>query len=207
MCPNQLESTQDRILDAAEELFVEMGYAATSLRAIAQLADVNIAATNYHFGSKEGLLAAVINRHVEPVNSERLIRLSRLEDSKCSLTLRSLLEAFFYPLADTLPNSKLPAVMGRMLSEPESLTRPIMAEQFGEVSKRFQTALERVVPGLAKDELNWRFHLMIGSMIHLLKFPNPVMNEQPPVAFKDAIEHLITFATAGLGQEQEFLND
>ena len=53
-------STRDRILDAAEELFVEMGYAATSLRAIAQLADVNLAATNYHFGSKEGLLAAIV---------------------------------------------------------------------------------------------------------------------------------------------------
>ena len=58
--------TQDRILDAAEQLFVERGYSATSLRAIANEAEVNLAATNYHFGTKEGLLAAVIHRHMHP---------------------------------------------------------------------------------------------------------------------------------------------
>ncbi|MBT5685956.1 MAG: TetR/AcrR family transcriptional regulator, partial [Gammaproteobacteria bacterium] len=51
-------NTQTKILDAAEYLFVEQGYAATSLRAIASAAGVNLAATHYYFGSKKGLFGS-----------------------------------------------------------------------------------------------------------------------------------------------------
>ena len=65
------EETRTRILDAAEELFVEMGFAAASLRAIASRAGVNLAAAHYHFGSKEGLLGATVHRRVAPINEAR----------------------------------------------------------------------------------------------------------------------------------------
>ena len=195
--------TQDRILDAAEQLFVERGYSATSLRAIANEAEVNLAATNYHFGTKEGLLAAVIHRHMHPVNEERIKRLSTLEESGHLPTLRSTLEALFYPLVDNLPNERLPAVMGRILSEPESLTRPIITEAVAEVAIRFQTALSRALPKLSPEELAWRFHLMTGSMIHLLKFPTPIVSNGGDKHFRDAIEHLIDYSIAGLSQGTE----
>ena len=66
---NASQDTRERILDAAEALIIERGFAATSLRAIADRARVNLAATNYHFGSKMGLLAAVFHRIVEPINA------------------------------------------------------------------------------------------------------------------------------------------
>ena len=195
--------TQVRILDAAEQLFVERGYSATSLRAIANEAEVNLAATNYHFGTKEGLLAAVIHRHMHPVNEERIKRLSALEESGGLPTLRNTLEALFYPLVDNLPNERLPAVMGRILSEPESLSRPIITEEFAEVGVRFQTALSRALPVLSSEELAWRFHLMTGSMIHLLKFPTPIVPEGSDKQFRQAIEHLIDYSIAGLSHGTE----
>ena len=54
--------TKSRILDAAEELFMEHGFEATSLRLITTAANVNLAAVNYHFGSKEELFQAVLTR-------------------------------------------------------------------------------------------------------------------------------------------------
>ena len=200
-------NTQDKILDAAEDLFVEHGFAATSLRAIATRAAVNLAATNYHFGSKEGLLAAVIHRHIRPVNEERIRRLNALEDSERSLTPRLILEALFFPLVETLPHERLPAIMGRMFSEPESLTRTIMAEEFAEVSIRFQSALAGVLPDLTQNELDWRFHLMIGSMIHLLKFPTPIVSAGNHVPFRQAIDHLITYSIAGFSSNTEITHD
>jgi len=60
--------TKTRILDAAEKLFGKNGFDATSLRDITTEADVNLAAVNYHFQSKDSLIDAVIARRIEPLN-------------------------------------------------------------------------------------------------------------------------------------------
>ncbi len=64
--------TKQRILDTAERLFADRGFAGTSLRAITREADVNQAAVHYHYGSKDELLKAVLNRLIVPMNEERL---------------------------------------------------------------------------------------------------------------------------------------
>ena len=66
--------TVERILDAAEQLFAEKGFAETSLRLITSKAGVNLAAVNYHFGSKEELFEAVLTRRLDPMNQQRLAR-------------------------------------------------------------------------------------------------------------------------------------
>ena len=58
--------TVERILDAAEQLFAEKGFAETSLRLITSKASVNLAAVNYHFGSKKALIQAVFSRFLGP---------------------------------------------------------------------------------------------------------------------------------------------
>ena len=58
-------STKDRILSAAEALFAEFGFVGTSLRQVTSRADVNLAAVNYHFGSKDNLVAEVFRRRMD----------------------------------------------------------------------------------------------------------------------------------------------
>src|SRR5882724_9695348 len=72
-------ATQGKILDAAEALFMEHGFEATSLRAITTAASVNLAAVNYHFGSKEELFQAVLTRRLDPMNQARVALLDRFE--------------------------------------------------------------------------------------------------------------------------------
>lgn len=62
--PTETVDTKSRILDTAEELFMEHGFEATSLRLITTAAGVNLAAVNYHFGSKEELFQAVLTRRL-----------------------------------------------------------------------------------------------------------------------------------------------
>ena len=71
--------TKDKILDAAEALFMEHGFEATSLRSITAAAGVNLAAVNYHFGTKEELFQAVLTRRLDPMNQKRVDLLTRLE--------------------------------------------------------------------------------------------------------------------------------
>src|SRR3977135_3171599 len=72
-------ATKDRIRDAAESLFIEHGFEATSLRSLTSAASVNLAAVNYHFGSKEELFQAVLTRRLDAMNQERIDLLSKLE--------------------------------------------------------------------------------------------------------------------------------
>ena len=192
--------TQEKILDAAECLFVEHGFAATSMRAIANTAGVNLAATNYHFGSKQGLLASVLHRCIAPINQQRLLLLEGLMESERILTTRLILEAFFSPVRDAVGSGQIPALMGRMYAEPKSLTKPILEREFGEVAWRYQQALASVLPAVPADELRWRFHFMIGSMIHLLQFHAPLGSESSEETFIFGLERLIEFSEAGLAQ-------
>ncbi len=196
--------TQEKILDAAECLFVEHGYAATSLRAIATMAGVNLAATNYHFGSKKGLFASVFHRRIQPVNEQRLLLLKQLKESERPLTVRALLECFFAPLAETVNrNNQVPALIGRIYAEPESLTKPILEQEFGETAARYQLAIAEVFPDMPADELTWRFHFMIGSMIHLLRFNVPLGAESTRFTLISGIDRMIDYAEAGLTQSNE----
>ena len=196
--------TSEKILDAAEALFIEHGFAATSVRAIAARAGVNLAATNYHFGSKKRLFAAVFHRRVQPINQSRLRRLATLEEevriSKRQLTLRSILEAFLEPLKEAIANPCAPALIGRMYGEPESLTRPILEEEFQEVAIKYMDALASVMPQIPRDDLRWRFHFLIGSMIHLLQMHAPLGSESTPETFTSGLPRLIDFVQSGLMQ-------
>src|SRR5437762_5155319 len=74
------QDTKSRILDVAEHLFMEHGFEATSLRSLTSSAGVNLAAVNYHFGSKEELFQAVLTRRLDPMNQERIELLKKLEN-------------------------------------------------------------------------------------------------------------------------------
>src|SRR6185369_727122 len=91
--------TKTRILDAAERLFVEHGFEATSLRSLTSAAGVNLAAVNYHFGSKEELFQAVLTRRLDPMNQERIDLLERMEREAGTrpLTCAKILFAMLVP--------------------------------------------------------------------------------------------------------------
>src|SRR5208337_1730678 len=92
-------ATKDRILDAAEELFMEHGFEATSLRQITATACVNLAAVNYHFGCKEDLFEAVLTRRLDPMNQERVALLTHFEHASAPrpLSCEKILAAMFIP--------------------------------------------------------------------------------------------------------------
>lgn len=191
-----------KILDAAEQLFIERGFAATSMRAIATTAGVNLAAANYHFGSKKDLLAAVFQRRIEPINAERLKRLKNLKESEHPLTLRSVLATFLEPVIEAVNAEAGPAVMARLFGEPQSITQPVLEGAFSEVATAYRETLAELLPKISEEELHWRFHFTIGSMVHLLQFQAPLLREPSPELFNQGMQRLIDFVAAGLEQKQ-----
>ena len=85
--------TKERLLVVAGELFADRGFDSVSLRMITDRANVNLASVNYHFGSKEELIGAVVDDIVRPVNERRLSLLS-LIDYTTQDPIRKIIHAF-----------------------------------------------------------------------------------------------------------------
>src|SRR5918911_3680849 len=100
--------TRTRILDAAEELFMQHGFEATSMRQLTAKAGVNLAAVNYHFGSKDALIEAVFRRRLDPMNAARIAELEKLEaDSVArSPSPEAIIRAFLVPSLRLIEDAK-----------------------------------------------------------------------------------------------------
>jgi AcrR family transcriptional regulator len=165
-------STVERILAAAAPLFAENGFEATGVRAIAAAAGVNIAAVNYHFGSKDALVAAVVDRHMRLVNERRLAALDEaLASAKKHPTVEAVMAAFIGPsvrfITDGDPANLLlmRLIVNRAKDDPENtgrLIRDAMAPTLG----RFAAALALSSPKARKDALHEGLHLAVGAFLH-----------------------------------------
>jgi AcrR family transcriptional regulator len=167
--------TKARILDAAEALFMEHGFEATSLRAITAAAAVNLAAVNYHFGSKEELFQAVLTRRLDPMNQERVDLLTRLEHeaAPAPLPCDRILSAMFVPALKLARDPERGGkdflrLLGRAYADPAPFIRKFLAGQYAVMIARFKAAFARALPDLPKKELSWRLHFIMGALSYTL---------------------------------------
>ncbi len=199
--------TKERILDAAERLFADEGFAATSLRQITAEAGVNLAAVNYHFGSKESLLTAVFERRVVPINKDRLRRLDELETREADGTpieLEQVVRAFIVPAFRAAEQfgaqgAKFMQLVGRMHSETNEQLRGTFLKLFQPVALRFLPVFRQLMPDLAEEEVLWRLHFVIGSLAHTLvctQLEEPLMGKL--VRGEHLAESLVQFSAAGM---------
>lgn len=167
--------TRLRILDAAETLFTEHGFEATTLRQITGAAEVNLAAVNYHFGSKEELIREVFRRRLTWLNQQRLQQLDRLEADAAGQPLKpsQILEVFFgvalRMAADTKGGGRtFMRLLGRTYTKPSEFVRGFLAEEYAAVTARFKAALIKALPGVPGEEILWRFHFMLGAVSYAI---------------------------------------
>jgi len=173
--PSPRPDTRDALLDAAERLFAERGLRSASLRAITGEAGANLAAVNYHFGSKQGLVQAVFARRLEPLNRERLDRLAACEAAPGGPTVDCVVRAFAAPVLHMLRDPRaggaaFARLVARSFSEPSDETRRMLQTAFREVVDRFSAALAAALPDLPRETVFWRIHFMAGAMAHTAAF-------------------------------------
>lgn len=171
----QGNDTRERILDTAEALFTRHGFEATTLRMITSAAHVNLAAVNYHFGSKEGLIQEVFRRRLGWLNQERLRALNELEAAAGGAPLKpsQILDAFFGVTlriaADTRHGGHtFMRLLGRTYTEPSAFIRSFLAAEYADVLERFKTALFRALPDVPREEIIWRLHFMLGAVSYAM---------------------------------------
>lgn len=199
--------TRDRILDVAERMFGERGFAATSLRDITTDAGANVASVNYHFGSKEALLTEVLERRLKPINERRLELLDAVETRAGNEPpeLEAVIRAFLSPpfhlqrLWGEQGRGFL-RLVGRIHSETNEEFRTNFVKQFDVVLQRFTTALRRALPQLDEADLSWRMLFMVGSMAFTMTWGPTLVAREAGAARdpEDVLESLVLYAAAGM---------
>lgn len=212
-------ATKDRLLDAAEALFMEHGFEATSLRLITAAAGANLAAANYHFGSKEALFQAVLTRRLDPMNLERLELLDRFEGQSapaplgCDRILAALLIPALRLARDRARGgNNFLRLLGRAYADPAPFIRRFLSEQYAQMITRFKGAFGRALPHLPKKELSWRLHFIMGALSYTLAGTDAlkIISELNPLETDNdeiLLRRLAPFLLAGLNAPLPELND
>lgn len=205
------ERTRRHILRSAERVFADRGFRAMTLREVTRHARVNLAAVNYHFGSKQALIRAVMRRHFEPVNAARLRLLEQAVavHHPAPAPVETIFAALFRPVFDTAlregaDGRRLSAIIGRALTEPAEFLRGIHREFFAELGTRFLAELRRTFPGMPESELQYRFFLavstMLGALLEQIRLDN-LSGGRVDAADPDLLcEQLVRFTAAGFGR-------
>jgi AcrR family transcriptional regulator len=211
--------TQTRILEAAEELFMQHGFEGTSMRLLTSKAGVNLAAVNYHFGSKDALIEAVFRRRLDAINTERIGELDRLEKEALGKPLapQAIVRAFIGASLRMVEDQKgggrnFARLLGRAYTEPSKPIRLIIGQMYAQPMERYRAAFERALPELPKDELIWRMHFMFGTFAYTLAATDTVQliaGCKPEDRYDARVleERLAAFLTAGLVAPMPGLRD
>jgi len=202
--------TKEKILDAAEKLFARDGFHATSLRAITGDAAVNLAAVNYHFGSKEELLEAVIERRLLPLNRRRSdlleAELKAAQEAGRRPEARPLMRALVEPTIRLREQGEGPelfiTLVGRILAEPQGVGRDIFLRHMGAFIMRLFEAMHQALPHISRSTLSWRMHFAVGSLSHVMRcherhkdLPEGVL---PEVSMERLADILLDYTLAGM---------
>lgn len=197
-------STRQRILGAAEELFAERGFAGASLRQVTAAANVNLAAVNYHFGSKDNLIEEVFRRRLDELSRRRLERLAEISAAS-QTTLESVLDAFISPALelslDRKGGSVFMRVLARAFAEHNDHLRKFLSDNYGYVLKDFAAAIARRLPQLDKQELYWRLDIAVGALTYAMADFGMIQRrtgESEREHREQMAKHLIHFTAAGL---------
>jgi AcrR family transcriptional regulator len=164
------DRTRTAILNAAERLYAERGFSDVTLRDIVAAAEVNLAAVNYHFGSKDELIAELYVTRSIATNRERLAELKAAEESGGGrAAIEAVLRALIGPtLRGCLGPERQRSTAARfMIRASIESVPPIRKIRNREIShlRRFVAAMKRSLPERADVDIYWGLHFAL-AMAH-----------------------------------------
>ena len=201
--------TKEAILNAAESLFSQHGFADTSLRAITAEAEVNLASVNYHYGAKKNLIQAVLQRYLDVLIPEIDKQLNECAD-KDNYEIDHLLACVFEPLVklnSVRPNGTALFVqlLGRGYTESQGHLRRFIMGQYGDTIRRLVAKLHLALPDVPAEEMFWRLHFALGTFVFsmassqaLTDIAEADFNQQ--VDIEGVIRRVAPFVASGMSQ-------
>ncbi|MDF9826594.1 AcrR family transcriptional regulator [Ereboglobus sp. PH5-5] len=198
--------TKSRILDVAERMIAGRGVQQVSIREITQEAGVNLAAINYHFGSKERLIAEVLAHRITALNDERMALLKEVEAAAGDRapTVEAILEAAIRPLLHTDQDERnkyahTAKMISRFFLDPDDEITSFLTPFILPFKDRILKMLARALPDMNKDELEWRTVQVFAILHHHMLFADLRCHKLGKnLSVKKELRRLLTFCSAGM---------
>jgi len=201
-------STKNKILDAAEQLFADKGFNGTSLREITSLAEVNLAAVNYHFGSKKELIKAVMSRYMNELSPKLESVLIQICQQEQQPTLNEVFSAFIEPLLSLNVfkengTSNFLQLLGRGYTDSQGFLRWFLTTQYPGVISNFVAAVQKAYPELTAEDIFWRLHFTMGTVVFTMSSTDALIDIaesdfEKKMDIAGVIRRVIPFVAAGV---------
>jgi AcrR family transcriptional regulator len=200
-------NAKNRLLAAAEAVFAEKGFDAASVRDITARAKCNVAAVNYHFGSKENLYNDVFRRRLTVMREIRLKSIENViaqKEPKPSLEqlLHAFSVAFLEPFFDKASGPLFMKLLIREMSDPR-LQKQIFADEIVQPTlKSLGNALKTICPGLSDEKVILSIISLIGQLLQIMRISQFFDMKQLPgtkeLTLDQMINHVVEFSVAGI---------
>lgn len=201
--PEGQTNLADSILDAAEVLFAESGYAGTTLRQVAERLDVTPAMITYYFQNKDNLFRAVFTRRGVSISQSRMEQLSALEASG-AYGIEDLVRAFILPAAELFNSVQGRAFLrmhARLHMEPEDLSYELRRQVYNESTRAYARAFSGLMPGMPLREVFQRMSLLIGAYLYAFSGTSrldELLDQDTAVSNAGLLDTVIAFGAAGM---------
>ncbi|WP_217267750.1 MULTISPECIES: TetR/AcrR family transcriptional regulator [Halomonadaceae] len=196
---------REQILDAAEVLFAEQGYAGASLRHVAQAVDATTALITYYFNSKENLFREVFMRKGCEVADARMEALKLLQASSRIPTVDELVRAFLSPsiqLRKTNQGRAFLRLHSRLHMEPEQFSFELRRQVYDKSTHAYAKAFQQALPELDEIIVMKRMSFIIGAYLYAFSDTNRMDELIPNISKSKSIDielnEIVQFATAGM---------
>ena len=189
----------DALLGAAEAEFASAGIETGSLRRIMREAGADPGAIHYHFGGREALAAAVLDRILAPLNARRLELLAGAVASGQPV-VSQLIDALIRPDIETAHtlHGQSPGrarLIGAIYTRPSDFVAATVAAHFAPIADAFRPHLEAALPHLSFGDIAWRIRWCVFGIVGALLTDETAPFERPA---DDLIDELVRTLAASL---------
>jgi len=205
--PRPPRTTRDKILDAAERLFARRGFYGVSIRDITAAAGVDLALANYHFGPKQELFAAVLERRAAILNDLRLAKLEECRERAAprAPSVEDVIDAFTHPLLERSAHGgagwKSYFALIAQINNSSEFGASMMTRHFDVLVQHFMQTLREALPESDERDLYWSYHFLTGALTLTFAETGRIDNLSGGVCRSDDLEsvheRLVPFIAAG----------
>lgn len=197
--------TRRHLLEAAGEVFAEVGFRDATVREICQRAGANVAAINYHFGDKENLYAEVL-RHAQGKALEKYpLLLGMAETAPPEQKLHAFVLSLLSRIFDKGPTSWHGRLMSREMIEPTAVLDSLIEERIRPMSDTLRKIVAEILRCPLTDERVGSCAISVVSQCVFYKHCRPVVMQlfpeympDDPAAIARLAEHITRFSLAAM---------